>query len=108
MALVMKLQGNPKDGEVTIRSLVPTMHFEIHITNEMRDTLEDFRFLKTPILLMGGGKSPSFLTTALDGLEVTLPSSTRKRFPMLGHADPENDGGPDLIGKELQQFFLAG
>jgi pimeloyl-ACP methyl ester carboxylesterase len=108
MAFVMKMQGNSKGDDVTIRSLVPTMHFEIHTAHEMRDTLEDFRSLQTPVLLLGGGKSPPFFATALDGLEVTLPSVTRKTFPMLGHAGPEDDGRPDLIAKELQQFFLAG
>lgn len=108
MALIMKLQGRPTGDDVTIRSLVPTMHFEVQNINEMRDTLEDYRSLRTPVLILGGGKSPPFLGTALDGLEVTLPSVTRKTFPMLGHDGPEDDGRPDLIARELKQFFLAG
>ena len=84
------------------------MHFEIHSAHEMSDSLDDFRSLHTPVLLLGGGKSPPFFGTALDGLEVTLPSVMRKTFPKLGHAGPEDDGRPDLIAKELQQFFLAG
>jgi pimeloyl-ACP methyl ester carboxylesterase len=107
MAMIMKLQGDPKACEVTIRSLIPTMYFEAHIIEEMRDTLQNYRSLSTPILLLGGGKSPSFLKTALDGLESTLPSTTRETFPALRHDGPENDGRPDLIAKELRHFFIA-
>lgn len=107
MALIMKLQRDPPGDDVTIRSLIPTMRFDMHIVSEMTDTLQDYRLLRTPILLLGGGKSPSFLKVALDGLEATLPSVTRKTFPALGHDGPEDDGRPELIAKELRQFFLA-
>lgn len=106
MALIMKLQGDRKGSDVTIRSLIPTMHFELRNVNEMRNTLKDYHSLRTPILLLGGGKSPHFLATALDGLEATLPFATRKSFPALGHDGPEDDGRPDLIAKELKRFFL--
>jgi pimeloyl-ACP methyl ester carboxylesterase len=107
MSLIMKLQGAPKGDDVTIRSLIPTMHFELQNVNEMRDTLQDYHSLRTPILLLGGGKSPLFLRTALGGLEATLLSVTRKTFPALGHDGPEDDGRPDLIAEELRHFFLA-
>jgi pimeloyl-ACP methyl ester carboxylesterase len=107
MALIMKLQRDPSGDNVTIRSLISTMRFDMRIVSEMADTLQDYRFLQTPVLLLGGGKSPSFLKTALDGLEATLPSVTRKTFPALGHDGPEDDGRPELIAKELRHFFLA-
>jgi pimeloyl-ACP methyl ester carboxylesterase len=107
MAFIMKLQGSPKGGKATIRSLIPTLHFEVHNINEMRDTLQDYHSLRTPTLLLDGARSPSFFRTALDGLEVTLPCATRKTFPTLGHDGPEDDGRPDLVAKELQQFFSS-
>ena len=107
MALIMKLQRDPSGDDVTIRSLISTMRFEMRIASEMADTLQNYRLLQTPILLLGGGRSPSFLKTALDGLEATLPSVTRKTFPALGHDGPEDDGKPKLIAGELRHFFLA-
>ena len=107
MALIIKLQRDPSGDDVTIRSLISTMRFDMRIVSEMADTLQDYRFLQTPILLLGGGKSPSFLKTALDGLEATLPFVTRKTFPALGHDGPEDDGRPELIAGELRHFFLA-
>jgi pimeloyl-ACP methyl ester carboxylesterase len=107
MALIMRLQGGGNDDGVTIRSLIPTMRFEMDIVREMGDTLGDYGCLQTQVLLLGGGKSPAYLGTALDGLEATLPSVTRKSFPALGHDGPENDGKPALVAEELRRVFLA-
>ena len=105
MALILKLQGESKGDNVTIRSLIPTQHFDMHIVQEMSDTLEDYVSLQIPILLLGGEKSPAFLSLALDGLAATLPHAQRKTFPGLGHDGPEDDGRPDLIAEELRHFF---
>jgi pimeloyl-ACP methyl ester carboxylesterase len=107
MALIMRLQDDTKGGDVTIRSLVPTTHFEMRNVDEMRDTLQDYRSLRTPTLLLGGGKSPPYLSVALDALAATLPSASRQTFPALGHDGPEDDGRPDLVAVELRKFFLA-
>jgi pimeloyl-ACP methyl ester carboxylesterase len=106
MALIMKLQGDGED-DVSIRSLAPTMRFDVRNIHETRDTLQDYRCLRIPVLLLEGGKSPRFLKIALDGLEAVLPSATRKTFPALGHDGPEDDGRPDLIAEQLRHFFLA-
>ncbi len=73
----------------------------------MSDTLRDYQSLVIPILLLGGGKSPTLLRVALDALESTLPAPSRKTFPTLRHDGPENDGRPDLVAKELRDFFLG-
>ena len=96
-----------KKDFVTSRDGTAIMRFDMQIVREMSDTLNDYRSLRIPTLLLGGGKSPAFLTTALDGLEATLPSAIRKTFPALGHDGPEDDGSPELIAKELRDFFLA-
>src|SRR5262249_30160870 len=68
MALIMKMQGDSKGDDVTIRSLVPTQRLDVHIVEEMSDTLEDYVSLTIPVLLLGGDKSPAFLRLALDRL----------------------------------------
>jgi pimeloyl-ACP methyl ester carboxylesterase len=108
IALIMRVQGEAKADDVTIRSLIPTMHFDMHVAREMADTLSDYGSLQIPVLLMGGMKSPSYLSVALGSLAATLSRAQRKTFPMLGHDGPEDDGQPDLIAEELRQFFQAG
>jgi pimeloyl-ACP methyl ester carboxylesterase len=107
MALIMKVQGEAKGDDVTIRSLIPTTHFDMHVVREMADTLPDYVSLQIPVLLMGGMKGPSFLSVALGSLVATLPRAQRKTFPTLGHDGPEDDGRPDLIAEELRRFFQA-
>jgi pimeloyl-ACP methyl ester carboxylesterase len=108
MALVMRLQGPSTDDAVTIRSLIPTMHFEMRNISEMRDSLADFRSVRIPVLLLGGGKSPVFFRTILDALERTLPRASRKVFAALGHDGPEDDGKPELVAHQLKDFFGGG
>jgi len=107
LTLIMKMQGDSNDDHVTIRSLVPTQRFDMHIVEEMSDTLEDYGSLSVPVLLLGGDKSPAFLHLALDRMAATLPHVQRKTFQGLGHDGPENDGRPDVIGRELRRFFDA-
>ena len=57
MALIMNCRAI-QSGEVTIRSLIPTMHFDAHIIKELRNTVQDYCSLSTPILLLGGRKEP--------------------------------------------------
>src|SRR5262249_58700606 len=58
LALIMKMQGDSNDDHVTIRSLVPTQRFDMHIVDEMSDTLEDYASLSVPVLLLGADKRP--------------------------------------------------
>ena len=64
---------------------------------------EPYHSLRTPILLLGWRKESTFLENSLDGLEVTLPSVTRKVFPMLGHDGPEI-GFSEIRAIALQAF----
>jgi pimeloyl-ACP methyl ester carboxylesterase len=105
MTLIMKLQGTSTGDDVTIRALIPTMHFEMRNVRELSDSLDDYRSLRIPILLMGGGRSPRFFWTILESLKATLPAATLKSFPELGHNGPEDDGRPQLIAKELADYF---
>src|SRR5262245_12459606 len=100
LALIMKMQGDANDDHVTIRSLVPTQRFDMHIVEEMSDTLEDYGSLAVPVLLLAGDRSPAFLHLALDRMAATLPHVQRKTFQGLGHDGPENDGRPDVIDRK--------
>jgi pimeloyl-ACP methyl ester carboxylesterase len=105
LGLVMRLQGKSTAEEVTIRSLVPTWHYDMIIVDEMKDSLNNYAALSAHFLLLGGTKSPAFLATALGHLSEILPHVERVTYPGLGHDGPEDDGRPELVAKDLQRFF---
>jgi pimeloyl-ACP methyl ester carboxylesterase len=100
-----------KDGDVTMRMLAPTLHYDFQLVAEMAETLETFTALRADVLLLGGGKSPAYLKRALDALEKVVPHVRRIEFPALGHggssdASSTNRGGnPALVAQELRRFF---
>jgi hypothetical protein len=101
----MRLQGDGDAEDVPIRVLAPTLRYDMEIVKEMSDTLDDYKDLQARVLLLGGSKSPPFLSVALDGLERTLPRVERATLPGLAHDGPENDGEPKLVAQQLLQFF---
>jgi hypothetical protein len=71
--------------------------------------LESFRALRAEVLLLGGSKSPAYLTTAVDALEKVLPHVTRVEFPGLGHeasGNTDRRGHPERVAEELRRFFV--
>jgi pimeloyl-ACP methyl ester carboxylesterase len=105
LSLVMRAQGDGHADDVPIRTLTPTVRYDVQIVKEMSDTLQDYKDLQAPVLLLGGTKSPAFLSVALDGLERTLPRVERVTLPGLGHDGPEDDGRPDWVAQPLRRFF---
>lgn len=100
-----------KSGEVTMRMLAPTLHYDFQLVAEMAETLERFRAVQAPVLLLGGSKSPKYLKAALDALEQVLPHAQRIEFPGLNHGGSSDDsttnrgGKPELVAQALRQFF---
>jgi pimeloyl-ACP methyl ester carboxylesterase len=98
-------------GDVTMRMLAPTLHYDFQLVVEMDGALESFRALRAEVLLLGGSKSPAYLTKALDALEKVLPHVTRVEFPGLGHeasGNTDRRGHPERVAQELRQFFGGG
>src|SRR5260370_26142442 len=100
-----------KSGDVMMRLLAPTLHYEFQLVKEMAETLEHFRAVQTEVLLLGGSKSPAYLTSALDALEKVLPHVQRIEFPGLNHggssdASSTNRGGkPEQVAQALRPLF---
>jgi pimeloyl-ACP methyl ester carboxylesterase len=96
------------DDDVTMRMLAPTLHYDFQLVIEMDGALESFRALRPEVLLLGGSKSPAYLTRAVDALEKVLPHVTRVEFPGLGHESSGNRdrrGQPERVAEELRRFF---
>lgn len=90
--------------------LVPTFHYDAQLVIETLDQWRRFEGVNAEVLLMGGGRSPAFLKTALDELEHVLPHAKRVEFPALNHGGSGNrnrGGKPALVAAELHAFFAA-
>jgi pimeloyl-ACP methyl ester carboxylesterase len=102
-------------GDITMRKLAPTVHYEGALIAEMAGTTKAFRAVTADVLL-GGSKGLPFLRPARDALERSLPHGRRVEFPGLDHgatSDPSrtNPGGkPEavaVVAREIQSFFAA-
>lgn len=100
-----------KAGDVTMRMLAPTLHYDFTLVAEMAETVERFGAVQAEVLLLGGSKSPKYLKAALDTLEKTLPHVQRIEYPGLDHggsSDASNtnrSGKPELVAQALRRFF---
>jgi pimeloyl-ACP methyl ester carboxylesterase len=97
-----------KAGEVPIKELIPTMHFDTQLVFETEEQIERYRLVRAQVLLLGGSQSHKYLRTALDALEVTLPDAKRVELLGVGHVAAANGGQPERVAQELRQFFLSG
>jgi pimeloyl-ACP methyl ester carboxylesterase len=99
--------------DITMRKLAPTIGYEGRLIREMAGTLDTFRVLTKPVLLLGGSKGLPFLKPSLDALEETLPNAKRIEFAGLDHGGSAdvtkaNAGGkPEVVATELRRFFGA-
>jgi pimeloyl-ACP methyl ester carboxylesterase len=98
--------------DITMRILAPTLQYDFRVVSEMNGGWNDFKDIHAHILLLGGSKSPAFLSVALDALQKILPQAKRVEFPGLGHAAAWNydkqmnpGGRPELVAQELRRFF---
>lgn len=107
MAIGARLQGNGSGDDVPIPALIPTQRFDMRLVEEMAGTAQDYASLGPRVLLLGGAKSPTFLTVALDELSVVLPRVQRTTFSGLGHSGPDDDGDPRRVAEALRTFFAA-
>jgi len=112
MTLSMKQEEkNARPGDVTMRALAPTLHYDFQLVAEMADSTEKLTTLGPQVLLLGGDKSPAWLKSALDALEKTLPHVERIEFPGLDHggssdlSSTNRSGRPEIVAAKLQRFF---
>jgi pimeloyl-ACP methyl ester carboxylesterase len=93
---------------VTMRMLAPTMHYDLQLAVESEWMLENFRAIRSEVLLLGGSKSPTYFKIALDALEKLLPQARRIEFHGLNHGASGNTnrgGKPERVAQELRRFF---
>ena len=110
--MMMASEDKKASGDdVTMRMLAPTLHYDFQLVIEMAGPVERFRAVHAEVLLLGGSKSPAYLTRAVDALEKVVPHVRRVEFPGLGHeasGNADRRGHPDQVAQELRRFFGAG
>jgi pimeloyl-ACP methyl ester carboxylesterase len=109
LALAIKADANAvQDGDVPLREIIPTMHFDAKAIRDTKGAIASFRQVSASVLLLGGSKSPRYLHLALDALEQVLPCVQRVEFQGVGHLAADNSGKPELVAAELRRFFVEG
>jgi len=109
-AMMAAEERGAKRDDVTMRKLAPTLRYDFQLIVESEGAVERFSAIRTEVLLLGGSKSPAYLTAGLDALEKALPRVKRIEFPGLNHGASGNSnrgGKPDRVAKELRKFFMA-
>jgi len=117
LALLTKVLMNSEDkkaspGEVTMRTLAPSVRYEGQLLAEAAGTVEKYGSVPASVLLLGGGKGLSWLKPTMAELEHSLPRVERIEYPGLDHggssdvtkANPK--GKPELIAKDMRRFLL--
>jgi pimeloyl-ACP methyl ester carboxylesterase len=100
-----------KNGDVTMRMLAPTIHYDFALVAEMAEKVNTFKTINADVILLGGSESPAWLIQALDALEKVLPHVKRVEFPGLNHggsSDPSatnRDSHPEVVAQEMRRFF---
>lgn len=92
--------------------LAPTLQYDFAIIQEMSPRWRTFQDIAIPVLLLGGSRSPAYLTAALDALEQILPRSERVELDGLDHGAAWNHhkqqnprGRPARVAQALRHFF---
>ncbi|GAA4219625.1 alpha/beta fold hydrolase [Actinocatenispora rupis] len=104
MSVGSRLQATGR-ADVPVAELIPTLPHDMRLVAELADTVAEYAALDADVLLLGGGRSPGYLRTALDELAAVLPRHRRVTFDRLGHSGPDDDGDPARVAAALRSFF---
>ncbi len=106
MSFLMSLQAKkPEKDEVPLATLIPTMHYDAMLIAETEGQSDRYKQLQSEVLLLGGSRSYNELKISLAGLKKILPQCRSIEFPGVGHIAADNSGKPDMVAKELKDFF---
>ncbi|WP_229075669.1 alpha/beta fold hydrolase [Actinoplanes sp. DH11] len=92
------------EGRV-LAELAPTMRLDAAVVRDAAGPLELYRQVRADTLLLGGDRSPAYLTGVLNGLEPVLPRVRRVTLTGMGHLAADNSGKPAAVAAELRRFF---
>jgi pimeloyl-ACP methyl ester carboxylesterase len=88
-----------------IGDLIPTMRLDAAVVEDAAGPLDVYRSVTAETLLLGGERSPAYLTGVLNGLEPALPRVRRVTLTGVGHLAADDSGRPETVAAELRKFF---
>jgi pimeloyl-ACP methyl ester carboxylesterase len=92
-----------KNGLQETEQLLSQLPGEMKVVNGF-NTIEHYQSLQTSVLLLLGGKSPSYFDQPMKNLENILPHVQVQRLPDQGHNAPDEDA-PEEVGRLLRNYF---
>jgi pimeloyl-ACP methyl ester carboxylesterase len=96
------------NGYVPMQALASTMHHDFQLVAQMNGKRRTFSAIRTPVLLLGGSKSPAYLKAALDTLAMIIQGAERVELRGVDHAaswNTDRGGRPEPVASELRRFF---
>ncbi len=106
--MVSGMEKNGTGDYLSFGALAPTLHYESQVYIDMVGKLDAFKAICNEVLLLGGARSATHFTAALDVLATILPTATRLELPAVGHGASWNTdvgGKPKVVAAELRSFF---
>ncbi len=105
--IVLELDArNVKEGDLTLKELMPTFHNDVILVNETKGTIEDFKDVSAEVLLLYGSKTFLFIKHSINALNEVLPHVERVEVQGIDHAAAEDaTGKPEIVAHEIKKFL---
>ena len=105
--IVLELDSkNVKDGDLTLKELIPTFHNDVILVNETKGTIENFKDVPAEVLLLNGSRTFLFLKHSIDALNEVLPHVKHVEIQGIDHAAAEDaTGKPEIIANKIKNFL---
>jgi pimeloyl-ACP methyl ester carboxylesterase len=106
--MIARDDRNAQVGDVTMRMLAPTLHYDFQLICESEGPIDRFQDIRADLILLGGTKSPTYLQTSVETLSKVFPRARRVTLRGLGHEASGNVnqwGKPQQVALELRRFF---
>jgi pimeloyl-ACP methyl ester carboxylesterase len=112
---MMKAEAKAGSGnDASMAELAQALRYDFVVAQSIDGSIAKFKDVRQPVLLLGGSKSPSFLTRGLDQLAQIIPDATRVEIPGADHAAAWNvdrrrnpHGNPTAVAEVLKTYFTT-
>jgi pimeloyl-ACP methyl ester carboxylesterase len=91
-----------------MRELIPALRYDFAVVAEASRDLSALGNLDCDVLLLGGERSPAYLTAAVDTVAGLVPQARRITIPGVGHGaawNSDRQGKPQTLVPALRGFF---
>ena len=112
---MMKAEAKGGSGNyASMAELAQALRYDFAVVESIDGSIAKFKDVRQPVLLLGGSKSPKFLTWGLDQLAQIIPGATRVEIPGVDHAAAWNvdrrrnpHGNPTAVAEVLKTYFTT-